>query len=109
MENSWLLSTSIIVIFVFILYLVWYWSSSNKKISGVRLFFLGVLLFVEIFFSSMMQYIETTQKLSKDVNLNEVSLKGENYFQASINIYFKDGRLKNVILIPNTTKKEMSK
>jgi len=49
------------------------------------------------------------EKLSKEVNLQQVSVKGQNVFNSQISLVYKDGKLDKITLVPNTTTPEVAK
>lgn len=49
---------------------------------------------------------ELTKTLAREVDLQQISVKGENKFHAEIEITYKDGEFDSVVLIPKTTVKK---
>ena len=43
------------------------------------------------------------RNFTKEVNLQQVAVKGSNSFRAQVQIVYEDGKLKYVALVPNTT------
>jgi len=44
-----------------------------------------------------------TEQFAVGVDLRQVAVKGENHFQAEIEIIYKNGKLEKIVLVPETT------
>jgi hypothetical protein len=62
-----------------------------------------IFLFAGMIFSNIGTFAQHYHNLTKEVNLWQVSAKGQTNFHAEIEIPFKDGKPQQIILIPNTT------
>ncbi len=69
-----------------------------------------VMLIVSFLTGGFLLYLSSHRRIIlqpylKEVDLHEVTVVGENKFEAQIEIIYRDGKFKSVELIPETTKK----
>ena len=62
-----------------------------------------------LFFISLVVNPFLAEDLIKEVNLQQVSVKGQNTFRSQVLIVYKDGKLDKITLIPKTTTLEAGK
>lgn len=79
-------------------------AASTEKKAKVILVITGAFLVVVLMFTSMKVGMKNQSILfAKDVDLHQVAVKGISISHAQIRIYYEDGKLDSVMLIPNTT------
>ncbi len=78
---------------------------SRSYLLGVMSMLVLVLIYIALFVNVGTRPPQITgEEVIKEVNLNLVPLKGDCQFSSQIRINFRDGKLRSINLIPNTTK-----
>lgn len=78
----------------------------NNISIGSLLLACGIFFMVTSFMLPKIITHNIYDELAKEVQMEQVSVKGKNTFSAQVKIIFNDGELEDVILIPKTTRKE---